>query len=147
MNTMVKIICSSSFFPKIKTLVEEPVKGEVLVGIFPWKRCLNPTQKFNYTNYFALPCFFLFFSLRYVYIFRIRIKYEFFITKVTKFISCGAVCNVSYWNARTSGCTWLVWHRSSSETVDLHLHYAQRCWHAVITGVGNHPRALLCVWG
>ena len=36
-------------------------------------------------------------------------------------------------------CTWLVCHRSSSEMVDLHLHYAQGCWHAVITGVGNRP--------
>ena len=41
------------------------------------------------------------------------------------------VCNVSYWHARTSGCTWLVCHTSSSETVNLYPHYAQGCWHAV----------------
>ena len=31
-------------------------------------------------------------------------------------------------------------HKSSSETVDLRLHYAQGCWHSVITGVGNTPQ-------
>ena len=51
----------------------------------------------------------------------------------------GAVCNFSYWHARTLGCTWLVCHRSLSETVNLHPHYAQGCWHAVITRVGNPP--------
>ena len=50
------------------------------------------------------------------------------------------VCNVSYWLTRTSGCMWLVCHRSLSETADLHPHFAQGCWHAVITGVDNlHP--------
>ena len=39
----------------------------------------------------------------------------------------------------TLGCTWLVCHRSSHETVDLRLHYAQGCWYAAITIVGNHP--------
>ena len=42
--------------------------------------------------------------------------------------------------ARTSGCSCLVCHRSSSKTVDLRLHYAQGCWHAAITGVGNCPK-------
>ena len=35
--------------------------------------------------------------------------------------------------------TWLVCHRSSLETVDLRLLYAQGCWHTVKTGVGNFP--------
>ena len=44
-----------------------------------------------------------------------------------------------------SGCMWLVCQRSLFETVDLHPHYPQGCWHAVITGVGNHPPHV-CEW-
>ena len=31
-------------------------------------------------------------------------------------------------------------------TVDLRPHYAQGCWHAVITSVGNRPPHV-CAWG
>ena len=42
---------------------------------------------------------------------------------------------------------WLVCHRSLSETGDLRPQYTQGCWHAVMTGVGNHPPPPMSVGG
>ena len=59
----------------------------------------------------------------------------------------GAVCNVSYWHARTLGwdvlyvaCLPLIFDQDSG------LASAQGSWHAVITGVGNCPPHV-CMWG
>ena len=51
------------------------------------------------------------------------------------------VCNVSYLHARTSGCTWLVCHRSSSKAVDLPPHYALVCWLVLVTA----PHMSMCL--
>ena len=63
----------------------------------------------------------------------------------SQFLStCGTVCNVSYWHA-CHVLTCFVCHRSLSKTVDYHPHYAQGCWHAIITSVGNHPPHVCCL--